>query len=227
MKLASGFCIPEPLPVHTGIKGRQVHPLIRFLLRSRVDEKSADLHKAVHLCFVPVGVTVRSAESLSSAIPLGTSTKRANSKRANHGRSRLFQDAVSSVSFWLRSFSVCGWRTRSLSSVSGPPTRWSCVRGWLMRLLWAYEHDFAAISPFLYERIGTLCRHPCWSLWLEQRIAGWRSGRSEGYCKSLSAGHAPTDLLPLTQRTSRPVPGWFRWSVPRGAQHFIRCAICR
>ncbi len=132
----------------------------------------------------PVGVTVRSAESLSSAIPLGTSTERANSKRANHGRSRLFQDAVSSVSFWLRSFSVCGWRTRSLSSVSGPPTRWSCVRGWLMRLLWAYEHDFAAISPFLYERIGTLCRHPRWSLWLEQRIAGWRSGRSEGYCKS-------------------------------------------
>ncbi len=53
MKLASGFCIPEPLPVHTGIKGRQVHPLIRFLLQSRVDEKSADLHKAVHLCFVP------------------------------------------------------------------------------------------------------------------------------------------------------------------------------
>ncbi len=30
MKLASGFCIPEPLPVHTGIKGQQVHPRIRF-----------------------------------------------------------------------------------------------------------------------------------------------------------------------------------------------------
>ncbi len=28
--LASGFCIPEPLPVHTGITERQVHPLIRF-----------------------------------------------------------------------------------------------------------------------------------------------------------------------------------------------------
>ncbi len=151
-----------------------------------------------------VGVKVRSAESLSSAIPLGTSTKRANSKRANHGRSRLFQDAVSSVSFWLRSFPVCGWRTRSLSSVSGLPTRWRCIRGWLMRLLWAYEHDFVAISPFLYERIGTFCRHPCWSL-CEQRIADWRSGRSEGYSKSLSAGHAPMDLLLLTQRTSRPV----------------------
>ncbi len=43
-----------------------------------------------------------------------------------------------------------------------------------MRLLWAYEHDFAAISPFLSERIGTLCRHPsrvslarAESLWLE------------------------------------------------------------
>ncbi len=45
MKLANGFCIPEPLPVHTGIKGRQVYTLIRFLLRSRVDEKCADLHK--------------------------------------------------------------------------------------------------------------------------------------------------------------------------------------
>ncbi len=225
MKLASGFCIPEPLPVHTGIKGLQVHSLIRFLLLSRVDEKSADLHKPFISYLFLVGVTVQSAESLSSAIPLGTSTKRANSKRANHGRSRLFQDAASSVSFWLRSFPVHGWRTRSLSSVSGLPTRWRCVRGWLMHLLWAYEHNFAAISPFLSERIGTLCCHPRWVLWLEQRTTGWHSGRSEGNSKSLSAGHVPTDLLLLTQRTSRPVPGWFRWSVPWGAQHFIRCAI--
>ncbi len=208
MKLASGFCIPEPLPVHMGIKGRQVRPLIRFLLRSRV--------AFIFVLFL-VGVKVRSAESLSSAIPLGTSTKRANSKRANHGRSRLF--AISSVSFWLRSFPVCGWRTQALSSVSGLPTRWRCVRGWLMRLLWAYEHDFVAISPFLYERIGTFCRHPCWSL-CEQRIADWRSGRSEGYSKSLSAVHAPTDLLLLTQRTSRLVPRWFRWGRP--AFHSVR-----
>ncbi len=48
-----------------------------------------------------VGVTVQSAESLSPVIPLGTSTERANSKRANHGRLRLFQDAVPSVSYWL------------------------------------------------------------------------------------------------------------------------------
>ncbi len=72
-----------------------------------------------------------------------------------------------------------------------------------MRLLWAYEHDFAVISPFLSDRIGTLCRHPCWSLWLEQGTTGWHSGRSEGDNKSLSAGYVPTDLLLLTQRTSR------------------------
>ncbi len=49
-----------------------------------------------------------------------------------------------------------------------------------MRLLWAYEHDFVAISPFLSERIGTLCCHPCSVLWFEQRTTGWCSGRSEG-----------------------------------------------
>ncbi len=54
-----------------------------------------------------VGVTVRSAESLSSAIPLGTSTKRANSKRANHGRSRLFQDFVRFVRVLLVAVVCC------------------------------------------------------------------------------------------------------------------------
>ncbi len=57
-----------------------------------MDEKCADLHKPFISYFFLVGLTVRSAESLSSTIPPGTSTKRANSKRANHGRSRLFQD---------------------------------------------------------------------------------------------------------------------------------------
>ncbi len=30
LNLASEFCIPEPLPVHTGINRRQVHPLFGF-----------------------------------------------------------------------------------------------------------------------------------------------------------------------------------------------------
>ncbi len=157
--------------------------------------------------------------SLNMSVPL-----RNSSYVDERFRSRLFQDAVPSVSSWLRSFPVRGWRTRSLSSLSGPPTRWRCVCGWLMRLLWAYENDFTANSPFLSERIGTLCRHPSRSLWLEQRTAGWRSGRSEGHSKSLSAGYVLTDLL-LTQRTSRPAHWWFRWLVPRGGQHLIRCTV--
>ncbi len=212
MKLASGFCIPEPLPVHTGIKGRQVHPLIRFLLRSWVDEKSADLYKPFISYLFLVFVTVQSAESLSGAIPLGTSTKRANSKRANHGRLRLFQDAILSVSFWLRSFPVRGWQTRSLSSVSGLPTCWRCIRGWLMHLLWSYEHDFAAISPFLSERIGTLCCHQRWFLLLEQRTTGWRSGRSEGNSKSLSVRVRPHG--PLTPHAA---------NLPSGSRDDIAC----
>ncbi len=70
--------------------------------------RSADLHKPFISYLFLVGITVQSAESLSAAIPLGTSTKRANSKRANQERSSLFQDAVSSVSLWLRSFPVHG-----------------------------------------------------------------------------------------------------------------------
>ncbi len=65
--------------------------------------RSADLHKPFISYLFLVGITVQSAESLSVAIPLGTSTKRANQERSS-----LFQDAVSSVSLWLRSFPVHG-----------------------------------------------------------------------------------------------------------------------
>ncbi len=87
-------------------------------------------------------------------------------------------------------YSVPGWRN---GAISGVP----------LRLLWAYEHDFAAILPSFLKGLAP----SAWSLWLEQRIAGWRSGRSEGESKSLSGGYVATDLLLLTQRTSRPVPG--------------------
>ncbi len=50
MKLASGFCIPEPFPVHTGIKGRQVRPLIRFA----GDSQAADQNKTKMNGFVEI-----------------------------------------------------------------------------------------------------------------------------------------------------------------------------
>ncbi len=45
--------------------------------------------------------------------------------------SRLFKDAVPAIFSWLRSFPILCRQPRSLSSVSGLPARWSCVRGWL------------------------------------------------------------------------------------------------
>ncbi len=78
--------------MHTGINRRQVHPLIRFLLRSRVDER-VDLTKPFIICLeaVLVGVMVRTAVSLSAAIPLGTSTKRADFLKEQKSRSvRVF-----------------------------------------------------------------------------------------------------------------------------------------
>ncbi len=77
--------------MHTGIHRQQVYPLKRFLLRSRVDEKSADLHKAFQpLQFVPGWRYGAVSGVPPAAIPLGTSTERANSKRANHGRLTSF-----------------------------------------------------------------------------------------------------------------------------------------
>ncbi len=91
MKLASGFCTPKQLPVHTGIKGRQVLPLIRFCFGAEWMRSVLISTSLSSLYLFLVGVTVKSAESFSAAIPLGTSTKRANSKRANHGLLRLFK----------------------------------------------------------------------------------------------------------------------------------------
>ncbi len=74
---------------------------------------------------VLVGVTVRTAVSLSAAIPLGTSTKRADFlKRAKITvGSRLFKDAVLAVSSWLQSFPILRRQPRLLSSVFGHPAR--------------------------------------------------------------------------------------------------------
>ncbi len=169
-----------------------------------------------------VGVTVRSAESLSSAIPLGTSTKRANSKRANHLFKMPFRPWPSGCGRFLsvddghdRCLQCLGFQHAEDAFVDD-----SCACcGRMSTISLRSRLSFMkGLAPSAATRAG---------LSASRGLPGWLSGRSEGYCKSLSAGHAPSDLLLLTQWTSRPVPGWSRWSVPRGAQHFIRCAICR
>ncbi len=98
---------------------------------------------------VLVGVTVRTAVSLSAAIPLGTSTKRADFLKEQKSRSVhvFLKTPFPAVSSWLRSFPILRRQPRSLSSVSGHPARWSCVRGWFMRSFWACNHGSAAIAP--------------------------------------------------------------------------------
>ncbi len=81
-------------------------------------------------------------------------------------------------------------------------------------------------SPFLSERIDTFWRHPCWSLWLEQRITGWRSGRSK--CDTFRA--SPPGTSPRTSYSSHsehPVRflGDFTGPSHGASQHLIRCAI--
>ncbi len=74
-----------------------------------------------------------------------------------------------------------------------------------MRLLWAYEHDFAAILPFLSQRIGTLCRHPRWFLWLEQRTPPSALGDLRVTVRASPPGTSPRSSY--SSRSERPV--WF------------------
>ncbi len=145
----------------------------------------SSLHPFIFYLFL-VGVMVQSTESLWSA----QFNWKSKFQKNKSWTLVSFSNAVLSVSSWLQSFYVCGCRTQSLSSVSGHATHWRCIRAWPICLLWAYKHDFAAILPFFSEKIGTLCRHPSWSLWLNQRTAGWCSRRSEGESKSFSTRHA-------------------------------------
>ncbi len=155
-----------------------------------------------------VGVTVQSAESLSAAIPPGTSTKRANSKRANHGRSCLFQDAIPFVSAddgHHRCLQCLGFQHAEDVFVDD-----SCACCGSM-------HDFAAISHFLSQRIGTLCRH----------LTGSSRGPPDGALGDLrvTVRASPPGRSPRTSYSScseRPVrfPGDFV-----GPSDFIQCAI--
>ncbi len=159
-----------------------------------------------------VGVTVQSAESLSPAIPLGTSTKRAI-KRA------ITDDRV----FFKMLFRPCplGCSRFLLSSVSGHSAHWSCV-SWMIHApvvgVWTWHRcdlafpfwkDWHPLPPPVLVSLAQAEDH---------RL---RSGRSEGHSKSFSAGLVPTDLLLLTQRASRPAPGWFCWFFPRDGQHIM------
>ncbi len=77
------------------------------------------------------GETLRSAESLSSAIPLGTSTKKANSKTANHGRSRLFAKRCRFVRVLLVAVVSCLRMTDTIVVFSVSASNTLKMRSWM------------------------------------------------------------------------------------------------
>ncbi len=144
--LARGFCMLSPLSVCTGINRQQLHPHIRFLLRSRVNEHSSEIHQVNSLCCWKKRLfwLALRHNQLIQWFPWVLHLKK---QFLFTEGTRLFKDAVQSVSSWLRSFPILRLQPRSLSSVSGHLARWSCVRGWFMHSLWVYDHGNAAIVP--------------------------------------------------------------------------------
>ncbi len=168
---------------------------------------------------------MQSAESISAAISLGTSTKRANSKRANHGRSHLFQDAVPSVSSWLWLLLSADDRHDRCLQCQGlqhaedafVDDSCACCGRMSMTSLRSHLSFLKGLVPSAATRPG--------SLWLEQSLSG-SSRLALGDLRvtvSLSAGHFPTDLL--SSRSERPsrFPGDFVvHATGRPAFHLVR-----
>ncbi len=103
------------------INRRQVHPLIRFLLRSRVDER-VDLHKAIHRSVWKLFWLASRCEQRCPCLqrfPWALQLKSRFPKRANHGRFVSFLKTP----FWLCHLG-CG---RFLSSVDSHDRCLQCL----------------------------------------------------------------------------------------------------
>ncbi len=94
--------------------------------------------------------------------------------------------------------------------------------GWLMRLLWVYEHELATISPLFCEKRVTLCCYPSQYLSGSSREPPASAlGELMVTIRASPPDHCPHG--PLIARSSCSAPKWFRWSASRGCQHFIQC----
>ncbi len=105
----------------------------------------------------PVGVTVRSAESLSSAIPLGTSTERANSKK------KITDDRIFFKMLFRPCPSGCG---RFLSATDRPVPS---PRGWMI----GFSERGAAHNRALPRCLSS---RRCMRSW---RVCGWPLSQPE------------------------------------------------
>ncbi len=129
--------------------------------------------------------------------------------------------SVLSVSSWLLLLPVFWGQTIVVFSVWVPNTL-KLHSGWLMRLLWVYEHELATISPLFCVKRVTLCRYP------SQYLSGSSREPPASALGELmvTIRASPPDQCPhgpLIARSSCSAPKWFRWAASRGYQHFIQC----
>ncbi len=210
--------------MYMDIKGRQVHPLIRFL-RSRVDEKCADLHK-----------------SLSSFI-CSWLASRCSQRSPSHQRfpwalqlkEQILKEQITDGRvFFKMPFHPCTLGCgHFLSADDGHDHCLQCLG--LQHAEDAFVDDSCACCGrmsmtslrshlfFLKGLAPSAATHPS--------LSGSSRGPPAGALGDLriTVRASPPGTSPRTSYSSRSerhvrLPGDFRWFVPRGGQHFIRCA---
>ncbi len=173
--LASGFYTPEPLPMHMGINRRQVYPLFRFLLRSRVGEQCWSPQNLSSIWLESCSWLVLRCEQRCPCLQwLGTSTKRADFlKEQSMEGSHLFKD-VRSVRVLLVAVVTRLLRTDTIVFFSVWVPNTLKLHLWMTHAftvsVWAWTRcDLASLC----EKRGNPLPLPIpVPLWLEQRTAG-------------------------------------------------------
>ncbi len=174
--LASGFYTPEPLPMHMGINRRQVYPLFRFLLRSRVGEQCWSPQNLSSIWLESCSWLVLRCEQRCPCLQrLGTSTKRADFlKEQSMEGSHLFKDVrsvrvllVAVVTRLLRTDTIVFLQCLGTQHAEAAFVDDSCVYCECMSM------NSLRSSPLFCEKRGNPLPLPIpVPLWLEQRTAG-------------------------------------------------------
>ncbi len=179
-----------------------MHPLIRFLLRSRVDEKYADLHKAFRLNCSWLASRCSQRSPFHQRFPWALQLKEQILKE------QITDDRV----FFKMPFRPCPLGCgRFLSADDGHDRCLQCLG--IQHTEAAFVDDSCACCgrmnmtslrsrlSFL-KGIGTLCRHPSWSLW-EQRTTAGALGDLRVTVRASPPGSSPRTSY--SSRSERPV----------------------
>ncbi len=97
--------------------------------------------------------------------------------------------------------------------------------GWLMRLLGHMSMTLLQSRLSFLKGLGPFCRHPSGLSGSSRGPPAGALGDLRVTVRAVSTGPRPHGCS-NSSYSKRPVrfPGGFRWFVPQGGQHFIRCA---